>query len=462
MQVPIIAGIYTDNDGDYRTAYPKNLIAVPKQQGISAGYLRPAEGIVKKSDLQGDDRGGINWDGVHYRAIGSDLCKVDIDGAITTIGAIGGNSQCSFDYSFDHLAVASSNNLFLYNKSSLQQVTDTDLGDCIDLIFVDGYFMSTDGESIVVTELSDPFSVNPLKYGSAEIDPDPIKALIKVRNEPHAIGRYTIEVFTNTGGSNFPFSRIEGGQIQKGAVGTHACCNFMDSIAILGGGRNEPVSIYLCANGTASKIATREIDTIIQSFSEESLSDVLVEHRSDRGHEFIYIHLPDRTLLYDAAASRTMQRSVWSVLTTSIEGYAAYQGRSLVYVHGSWYCGYKKKIGKLSFSESGHFSEKVGWEFSTLLIFNEAKGVILHKIELTGIKGINISRGTLWTSYSIDGLSFSNESPLLSAKHGNTGKKIAWFMGGIMKKQRIQKFRGDSDTHMSFSRLDIEMEALSV
>ena len=41
MQIPILDGIYTDNNSDFRTAYPVNLIPVPKGQGISAGYLRP-------------------------------------------------------------------------------------------------------------------------------------------------------------------------------------------------------------------------------------------------------------------------------------------------------------------------------------------------------------------------------------------------------------------------------------
>ena len=46
MQIPILNGIYTDNDSDFRTSYPRNMIPVPKAQGMSAGYLRPADGIV--------------------------------------------------------------------------------------------------------------------------------------------------------------------------------------------------------------------------------------------------------------------------------------------------------------------------------------------------------------------------------------------------------------------------------
>jgi hypothetical protein len=100
--------------------------------------------------------------------------------------------------------------------STLVQVTDPDLGVVLDVVWVDGYFMTTDGEFLVVTELVDPTQVNPLKYGSSEVDPDPVVALLKLRNEVYALNRNTIEVFDNVGGLLFPFQRIDGAQIQKG------------------------------------------------------------------------------------------------------------------------------------------------------------------------------------------------------------------------------------------------------
>ena len=46
VQIPILNGIYTDNGPDFRTSYPVNMVAVPKTNGISEGFLRPADGIV--------------------------------------------------------------------------------------------------------------------------------------------------------------------------------------------------------------------------------------------------------------------------------------------------------------------------------------------------------------------------------------------------------------------------------
>lgn len=66
MQIPIVSGIYADDKPDFRTSYPKNMVPVPKKNGISNGYLRPGEGLVGFADTSafGIDRGGINWEGV--------------------------------------------------------------------------------------------------------------------------------------------------------------------------------------------------------------------------------------------------------------------------------------------------------------------------------------------------------------------------------------------------------------
>ena len=37
-------------------------------------------------------------------------------------------------------------------------------------------------------------------------------------------GTYRVEFFTNTGADGFPFQRIDGALVKKGAIGTNACC----------------------------------------------------------------------------------------------------------------------------------------------------------------------------------------------------------------------------------------------
>ena len=466
MQIPILSGIFTDNGPDFRTSYPVNLVPVPKASGISTGYLRPGDGIVANGTGPGIDRGGINWQGKLYRVMGTKLVEISSEGVVTELGDVGGpvDELVTFDYSFDYLGIASGGRLYLWD-GTLQQITDPDLGVVLDFVWVDGYFMTTDGEFLVVTELSDPFQVNPLKYGSSEVDPDPVVALLKLRNEVYALNRNTIEVFDNVGGALFPFARIDGAQIQKGVVGTFACCVYQESIAFLGSGRNEAPGIYVGANGVAKKISTQEVDEILLQFTEVQLATVKLEARNDRAHQHLYIHLPDRTLVFDAAASQALQDMVWFTLTSTVVGFAPYRARNLVYAYDKWLVGdpQSSNIGYLVDTIGSHWGEQVRWEFGTLIVYNEGKGALFHEMELVSLTG-RVALGIdpqISTSYSVDGLTYSQEKFIKVGTIGNTAKRLAWFQQGHMRNFRIQKFRGDSDSHVSFVRLEAKIEGLA-
>lgn len=466
MQIPILNGIYTDGESEFRTSYPRNMVPVPKPQGISQGYLRPAEGIVQFGTGPGTDRGGINWNGVCYRVMGSKLVSIDATGQVTVLGDVGDGGQVTFDYSFDRLGVASSGKLFYWNGTTLTQVTDSDLGTVLDFVWVDGYFMTTDGTNLVVTELNDPTSVNPLKYGSSEADPDPIKGLLKFRNEVYAVNRYTIEVFNNVGGDFFPFERIEGAQMQRGAVGTFASVVFMEAIAFLGSARNEPPAIWIGNNGTTTAISTREIDKILAGYDELVLSQAVLEVRVLNGHQFLYVQLPDQCLVYDGASSQIAGEQVWFVLTSSLVGLGQYRAKNFVWCYNKWLCGdpLSSAHGYLTNSVSSHYGAVNGWDFSTMIMYNEGSGAVFHELEMVCLSG-NVALGldpTVWTSYTIDGMTWSLERSRKAGKQGERVKRIAWLQQGHMRQWRVQKFRGTSDSHLSIARLEAKVEALNV
>lgn len=468
VQIPILNGIYTDNGPDFRTSYPVNMVPVPKGNGISEGFLRPGDGIVGNGTGPGTDRGGINWNGVCYRVMGSKLVSISSTGAVTVLGDVGDDGKLvTLDYSFELLGIASNGNLFFYDPatSTLTQNTDPDLGVVIDVVWVDGYWMTTDGEFLVVTELNNPLAVNPLKYGSSEVDPDPIVAVLKLRNEIYALNSNTIEVFDNVGGDLFPFRRIDGAQIQKGCLGTFACCVFVETVAFLGGGRNEAPSIYMGANATATKISTQEIDEILLGYTEAQLASVKFEARNDRAHQHLYVHLPDRTLVFDAAATQEMGQPVWFTLTSSIVGFSKYRAQNMVWCYDKWLVGdpSSSAIGYFNNDISTHWGQTVRWEFGTTIVYNEGRGAIFQELELVGLTG-RVAFGadpTISTSYSVDGETWSQQKFIKAGKIGQRQKRLVWFQQGWMRNWRIQRFQGTSDAHIACARLEARIEPLA-
>ena len=468
MQVPILSGIFTDNGPDFRQSYPVNMAPVVLPNGISNGYLRPTEGLVEIATGPGVDRGGIEYDGVCYRVMGTKLVRVTAFDTVVVLGDVGPGGQVTMDYSFDLLAIASGGNLFYYNPvlNTLVQVTDSDLGTVLDVVWIDGYFMTTDGEFLVVTELNDPSQVNPLKYGSSEVDPDPVIGLVKLRNEVYAINRNTIEVFDNVGGEFFPFARIDGAQIQRGAIGTHAACVYMEKIAFLGSGRNERISIYLGYNSTTEKIATREIDEILQDYSELQLSNVLLETRVFKNQQLLYVHLPDRTLVFDGMASQAGGTLVWTINTSAAVGFAAYRAKNFVYCYNKWIFGDIQgtfKLGTFDENISSHWGQIIRWEFGTQILYNESLGAVVHQLELVALTGrVELGENpTISTSYSVDGRNYSQERFINVGTIGNSTKRLVWFQQGFMRNWRTQRFRGTSDAHISVARLEAQIEPMA-
>jgi hypothetical protein len=464
-QIPLLNGVYTDAVADFRTSYPRNLVPVPKQTGIATGYLRPADGIEQFAEGPGIDRGGYNWLGGLYRVMGTKLCVVNSVGVLSVLADVGLGGTVTMDNGFDRLAIWSGGGLYYWDGLTLTQVTDPDLGIVIDGCWLGGYYISTDGTSIIVTELNNPTVVNPLKYGSAETDPDPILALDVLRNELYAFGRYTIEAFDNVGGDNFPFQRIEGAQVPRGVIGTHCYCAIAQTFAFLGSGRNEAPAVYIMGPGTSDKISTREIDQILLRYTEAQLSTAVIEAKVDKGHNWLMLQLPDTTWVYDLAASQVVKEPVWFELNSALVGTGTYRARGLVWCYDRWISGdpTTARLGVFTDATGEHYGETVGWDFGTMIIYNDGRRAIVLELELVALPG-RVAFGAdpvVWTSYSEDGETWSQEWPVAAGRQGERLKRIAWRRNGLVRNYRMQRFRGNSDCHVSFARLEAKFEALN-
>lgn len=471
MQLSIISGIYTDNGPDFRQAYPVNLEPVPVANGISGGYLRPSDGLIAQGTGPGIDRGGINWDGLLYRVMGTKLVSISDTNVVTVIGDVGGSTDLVImDYSFDYLGIVSGGNIYFYDGTTLTQASyglvNPTLGPVIDFCFIDGRFMLTDGVRLWVTDVVDPFTIGQLAYQEPVADPDPVSSLLRLRNEVYAINRNTIEVYESiTSNVPFPFSVIDGAQIQKGAIGVQGSCVFAEMIAFIGGGRNEAPAVYIGSAATARKISTQEVDDILLNYTEQQLSLVKLEARNERSQQFLYMHLPDRTLVYDAAASAALEQQVWFVLTTSLTGFEQYRARNFVWIYDKWTCGDPQSttFGYLTDTTSNHWGEIVRWEFGTSIVYNESKGAIFHQLELVALTGRVALGSNPWisTSYSYDGQAWSQDRAIQVGSTGQTQKRLVWFQQGHMRNWRVQRFKGDSQAHLSFARLEAQLEPLA-
>lgn len=463
MRLPILKGVYADAVADFVESPPVNREPVIVETGFSDGYLRIAPGITGTDQKDGADRGGITWNGVAYRVIGTKFGSISAQGQFTEIGDVGSGGPCWFDYSFDQLAIGSGGLMFYYDGSTLVQMTDPDLGVALDGIWIDGRFMTTDGEFLVVTELNNPMAVDPLKYGSSEEDPDRIVALIKVRGEAYALNANTIENFPNTGSTGFPFSRNSGALIPYGCVGTKAKAPILQTFAFAGCARGEALAVYLAGNGDAQKISNKFVDDELAKLTAEQAAAIEMEARVDADEQRLLIHLPDKTLVYYATASQRTQGKVWAIFASGVNADQAYRGQRGVLAYGKFIVGDANgNIGYIDGTTAKHFGEVAGWRIDTALLFNEAGRGIINSVELTGLAGraaLN-SEPRTFMSWTIDGVTWSQERALSTGRAGERSVRMQWRPNIRFNQWIGLRFRGADEGRAAFARLDAAIQPL--
>lgn len=461
MRLPLLSGIIADETAEFLQSYPVNLETVPVDNKIAKAQFRMTSGATTLgAGGPGVDRGGILYNDVLYRVMGTKLVTVAADGLVTILGDVGGAGPVSLDYSFDRLGIRSADKLY-YWDTALTQVTDPDLGPVLDMLWIDGYFMTTDGTSVVVTELNDPTSVQPLKYGSAEEDPDMVTGLIKARDEAYVLGRNTIQVFRNVGGNGFPFATVKGASIPVGCVGPTAKCLYGDSFAFVGSARDEAVGVYLAGSGSATRISTRAIDDELAKVADETT--IILENRTSRAERRLLVHLPDKTLVFLLNASKTLGEPVWYVAQSGTG--AAYRLRNAVIAYGKTFVGDLNSgaVGLLTDTVSTHFGQAAEWRFDIGLLYNEAKGGIVHTIELIGLPGRAPAGvdGKAFLSMTRDGETFSVERAIPMGTAGQRNLRLQWRPRINFRNWIGFRFRGFNTAMPGFAACEADVRPLA-
>lgn len=481
MQLPLLHGIYSDIGAEFRTSYPRNLVPVLKETGISKVFLRSAEGLTRFDDqttaIIGTDRGGINWQGTCYRVIGTNFVSVSAAGKVTVIGQVpddGKPVSLAYGYSNQGIGIVSAGTFWFYTTErpdgttgaiKLQQCTDSDVGVPVDLLWMGGYFVLFDGSFSYVTDLDNQFNINSQKYGSDSNSPDPLNGGLDYRNELYLCNRYTIAVMDNVGGTGYPFAENVGAAIQKGVIGPQAKCITSQGFAFVGSAKEEAPSVFLSVGlGIATPIATREIQTVLGTYTETQLAAVTLEYRAEKEQQFIYLHLPDYTFVYDVSSSQMAGEPIWFLLDSSADGSGAWRAWHPVYCYGKFIFGDKldQRIGALSATTAQQYGVDSRWQFDTIAVYNEAHGVIMNSLELIGTYGRAAlgEKPTMAMQYTDDGLSWSMARFISMGAQGKTKKRAQWRPKHFFRNFRGYRFSGYNASPISFAALEAQPEKL--
>jgi hypothetical protein len=410
MPIPIIKGDKTE-DADYIDAVPVNMYAVAKDILGSKGYLISHDGLEQIRTGQGKDRGALYNDrmGRSFRISGQKLIEI-LPAGTTIIVDISGTDQVSIAYSFNSMMIVANGRAWRYNGTTLTEITDLDLGNPIDVCWIDNYYFFTDGEYLYHTDIDDETSIDPLKFATSEISPDPTKAVGRTQdNLVIVFNRYSTEYFINQANPFFAFSRLNQKAVSAGIVGTHCWCEMGGNIFMLGGRKEERPSIHVLGAGQTTAIATRSIDKILSQYSEADLSYSILQPRISERDSLLYVHLPNHVLLFNQGiAEKFGVDYAWAVLKSGQDKWRAINGVFDPKLN-QWVYGDKidSRIGALT-NSAGQYDEAQHAEFYTPLI-SGLESASIDSLEINTVGGYGDNPVNLFVATTRDGASYSME-----------------------------------------------------
>jgi len=459
--VNLIKGDKVSIETDYRDSLPVNMYAVERDILGAAGYMLCYPGLTQIGVGSGIDRGGVYNERFeeHYRVSGTKLISVSSTGTTTELGTVSGTEQVAMPYSFNTQCVIADGRMFLYDSTTFSEVTDSDLGDPVDAVWVDNYYFLTDGEYIYHTDIADETSIDPLKFATAEFMPDPSNGVSKTQdNKVMVWGRYSLEYFINRATANFAFQRVETRAQKIGIVATHAKCEMGGTFYITGGYKYGAVAVYEIGIGSSTKISTREVDKVIAQYTEPELADMRMECRMEDDVSFIIVHLPNETLCFNLNIAKKFGNNfAWSILKTGTSdgNYRAING-VLDARSSNWIYGDKLGtiIGKIDNTVFTQYDEITEWLLYTPFMKFEAASI--DEIEIETIPGhTSADDATVAISTSYNGLTFGNEWWNLYGEPSEYGQRFIARRFGYVSDWISFKFRGATTSRMSFAILRI-------
>lgn len=434
MKLPLIKGTRVDQEADWRDAIPVNMTGFAQAVGDWTGYLRTADGLKLFANAEGIDRGGI-WserDNEHFRVSGDKFITVSQFGDIADVGgmSIPGSDRVRFATSFNSTAFVANGDYYRWNGSALTNVTKpVGAVDFIDMVWIDGYYVFADAENLWNTTLPNEEAFNPNERAGSDFSPDPIVAVDRTTdNKLIVFNRYSTERFYNAAGPQFPFARIPNAAIPIGITGTNAKASIGDGAwVVFGGSKEYSPSFYLLTN-SYKNIATKEISSIIDTYSDFELANVVIEFRDTRDQSLAICRLPRHTLVYDISLSGALGENIWYEWKSGDIPWRAangvYDPRNVDNQASSWIYGDSQdgRLGKLDTTISTQYDEPVQWVCKTPII---KVGGTVKEIELVTAPGHHAgSEDQYFVSTTKDGVLFGPEVPIAIGDPGEYQKRM--------------------------------------
>lgn len=285
-------------------SYRHDALPLSSQRCINAfaeGQPRDAKSTVAVFGVQGTStfatlgngpiRGMFSMGGVGYAVSGSQFYSFNSVGTGSLLGGgIAGTGVVSIDGNGTQIEIVNGTQGFIWNTSTVAwaQITDANFQTSNTVAFIDSYFALdwANTRKIYLSALLDGTSYPALSFATKESKPDYVLAVRNRQNALLVFAQTTIELWTDTGATAFPFQRFDGGTVNRGIIAPHAIAEEDNSVFFLG----DDLIFYRLNGIQPVRVSTFALERVWAKYA--VTSDAFAFAVSDRGHKIIYLTFP--------------------------------------------------------------------------------------------------------------------------------------------------------------------------
>jgi hypothetical protein len=244
---------------------------------------------------------------------GTELYKINNNYVAVLIGSVSGAGPVSMADNGTQLFIACDGPSYIYNTATgaFGQITDPDFPGAVTVAYLDGYFVfnQPNSQKMWVTQLLDGTSIDPLDFASTEGSPDGLLAVVSNFREVWAFGTNSIEVWYDSGATDFPLQRIQGAFNELGCAAPYSVAKMDNGLFWLGRDRRGQGIVYRANGYTGQRISTHAVEWQIQQYA--NMSDAIGYTYQQDGHSFYVLVFPtaNTTWVYDVATQAWHERA---------------------------------------------------------------------------------------------------------------------------------------------------------
>lgn len=353
---------------------------------------------------------------------GETLYTMTSDGVPTSRGTISGSDPTVIDDNGIHTAIVSDNKTYLWNNSSLEQITDEDFRVASSVAFLRQVliFSARNSGVFFTSELADAVNYDGLDVATAETKPDKIVRITVNNDEAFMFGELGAEGWYFSGAATgIPLSPTQT-SLEYGLIGRDAICSIDNSLAWI----DHEQTVRMLRGNSPVVISDPSIASIIQSWPKPEVTRAF--SFSIRGHEWMALRNPKGCLLWDATTGLWHRRQSHGLDTWRVGCSVRAFGKVLVgdAINGT--------IWQVDPDAHAEGSEPLVRELVSHTLGPSGQPFTLERLEVEVETGVGLASGQgsdpqIWAQFSRDGGRTYGTRMLRSlGASGNRNLRVVW------------------------------------